>query len=116
MDRFIEFSFLIIIDKPVQKRVPNPGHDYLQAVSPKDQGAICLNFFGIDSPQAEAENTFKDKDISTKLEFTAPDERQDKLHNEGKEIPTISFMSLKSTQMTNQDSSPEENSELKASP
>ncbi|KAJ9084270.1 hypothetical protein DSO57_1026241 [Entomophthora muscae] len=92
----------------------NPGHDYLQAASLKDQEAICLCFFGIESPQAEAVNIFQDKDTSKNLGTTAPNGTQEKLPNRSKEIPTIILMSLKSILIANQDSPPDENVDLKA--
>ncbi|KAJ9066872.1 hypothetical protein DSO57_1005253 [Entomophthora muscae] len=94
----------------------NPGPSYLQVTRPKDQEAIHLYFFSIESPQAEAVNTSQDEDTSKNLEITLPIVRQNKLPNGDKVIPTISLMSLKPILVANQDSPPKENKDLKAAP
>ncbi|KAJ9063577.1 hypothetical protein DSO57_1039426 [Entomophthora muscae] len=49
------------LETQVQEEFSNPGPDYLLAASPKDQEAIFPCFFGTKPPQAEAANTFQDK-------------------------------------------------------
>ncbi|KAJ9068046.1 hypothetical protein DSO57_1032686 [Entomophthora muscae] len=64
----------------------------------------------------KAANAQEGKEISIKLATTAPDEKHNKLSNEGKVIPTTGLMSLKSILVANQDPTPEENMDLKAAP
>ncbi|KAJ9064163.1 hypothetical protein DSO57_1033263 [Entomophthora muscae] len=100
----------------VQGQDLNPGPDFPQAASPKDQWAGCLRFPGIEPPQAEIENDSLDDNTSQTLETAAQNERLNKLHNRDKEKPTISFMSLKSTLVDNQEPSLEENTGQKPAP
>ncbi|KAJ9083988.1 hypothetical protein DSO57_1028786 [Entomophthora muscae] len=93
------------LETQVQEPVLNPGPDYLKAARPKNQETNQPHFFGTESPQAEDANTSKDEDTSRNLETTAPNGRQNKFLTGGK-----------STQLTNQDSPPEKNTDLKAAP
>ncbi|KAJ9087853.1 hypothetical protein DSO57_1028934 [Entomophthora muscae] len=111
--RIANFSLL---KTRAQGRDSNSGPDLPQAASPKDQTADHPRFPAIEPPKAEAEHNFLDDNISQTLETTSPNRRSDKLPNGNKEIPTISFMSLKSVLVVNQDSSPEENTGLKPAP
>ncbi|KAJ9088331.1 hypothetical protein DSO57_1024153 [Entomophthora muscae] len=78
--------------------------------------ASCLRFSGIEPPQAEAKSNSQSKNTNTDLGVMAPKEGLDNLPNGGKEILSINFMNLKSSQVTNQGPLPEENTGLKPVP
>ncbi|KAJ9077439.1 hypothetical protein DSO57_1016745 [Entomophthora muscae] len=86
----------------------NPDPENLQATSPKDQGVAHPRILGVKPLQAEAKSDYPKDKASQTREITAPKEGLIKAPNGGKEIPTISFMSLKSTLVVNQEPSPEE--------
>ncbi|KAJ9082286.1 hypothetical protein DSO57_1006070 [Entomophthora muscae] len=96
-----------------QGRDSNSESDHPRAVSPKDQRAGCLRFSEIKPPQAEAEPNSQNVNISKNLRATAPEEGLNNLPNGGRKIPTVNLMSMKSTLVINQDSSPDENAHLK---
>ncbi|KAJ9081217.1 hypothetical protein DSO57_1017061 [Entomophthora muscae] len=98
------------------------GGDYLlesilgTATRPGDQGAACLRFSRVKPPQAEAKNDGPNDEASQTKGIIAPNEGVIKAPNGGNKIPTISSMSLKSTLVANQETSPEEDMGLWPNP
>ncbi|KAJ9053682.1 hypothetical protein DSO57_1021861 [Entomophthora muscae] len=108
-------NFLPLETQP-QGRDSNPDPDFPQTASPENQWAGCLRFLGIKPPQAEIKHDTLDDSVSQTLKTEAQNKRSIKLPNGGKEIPTISFMSLKSSLVFNQEPSLEETTGQKPSP
>ncbi|KAJ9089411.1 hypothetical protein DSO57_1013350 [Entomophthora muscae] len=86
------------LEAQAQGRDSNPDPEFLQATSPKDQGATCLRFLGLSS------------------RIIAPNKGTINIPNGGNKISTISFMSLKATPVANQDSPPGEGTGLQPNP
>ncbi|KAJ9068881.1 hypothetical protein DSO57_1024204 [Entomophthora muscae] len=94
----------------------NPGPKSPQAAGPGDQGAAFLRFPGVEPLQAEAKNDGSNGEASQTKGIIAPNEGVIKAPNGGNKIPNISFMSLKSTLVANQDPSLEEGTGLWPNP
>ncbi|KAJ9063958.1 hypothetical protein DSO57_1035464 [Entomophthora muscae] len=104
------FLYRLTIISPLETRVQgqdlNPDPEFLWATSPKDQRAACLPFPEVEPLQAEAKNDDSNNETSQTKGIIAPNEGTIKVPNGGNKIPTISFMSLKATPATNQESPP----------
>ncbi|KAJ9081620.1 hypothetical protein DSO57_1012736 [Entomophthora muscae] len=94
----------------------NPDPESPQAAGPEDQGAACLHFPGVEPLQAEAMNNYPNGKASQTKGTIAPNEGIIKTPNRGNKIPIISFMSLKSTLVANQEPSLEEDMGLWPNP
>ncbi|KAJ9066233.1 hypothetical protein DSO57_1011562 [Entomophthora muscae] len=81
----------------------NPGPGSLQAAGPMDCWAAHLCFLGIKPLQAEAPVNSQSQNTDISLTIVAPKEEPFKLPNEGRDGAYVSFMSLKSSQTTNQE-------------
>ncbi|KAJ9049408.1 hypothetical protein DSO57_1024952 [Entomophthora muscae] len=77
------------------------------AASPMDQGAAFPNFPDVKPLQAESKIDGQNGKASQTKEISMPNGGVIKTPNGGNETSTISFMSLKSTLVTNQEKSPE---------
>ncbi|KAJ9060028.1 hypothetical protein DSO57_1035223 [Entomophthora muscae] len=80
----------------------NPEPLFLQAAGPMDQGPACPCFFGIEPPQAEAPANFQSQNTCTSSTMVAPKEEPLKLPNGSRDGAYVKFMSMKSSQVTNQ--------------
>ncbi|KAJ9083427.1 hypothetical protein DSO57_1034821 [Entomophthora muscae] len=69
--------------------------------------AACSHFPEVKPPQADAKNVGPNGEASQIKEISVPNRGLIKAPNGGNRISTISFMSWKSTLVTNQESSPE---------
>ncbi|KAJ9084228.1 hypothetical protein DSO57_1026646 [Entomophthora muscae] len=94
----------------------SPDPEFLWATNPKDQRATCLRFPEVEPLQAEAKNDDSNNETSQTKGTIAPTEGKIKAPNGGNKIPTISFMSLKGTPATNQESPPRKRHEPTAQP
>ncbi|KAJ9081996.1 hypothetical protein DSO57_1008953 [Entomophthora muscae] len=83
----------------------NPDPEFLRATGPKDQGATCLRFPEVKPLQDEANNDGPNGEASQTKGISAPNGGLIKALNGGNKISTISFMSLKSTLVANQETS-----------
>ncbi|KAJ9074191.1 hypothetical protein DSO57_1008722 [Entomophthora muscae] len=81
----------------------------IKAAGPADRGAACLCFPGVKPLQAEAKNDGPNGEASQIKGIITPNGGVIKAPNGGNKIPTISFMSLKSSWVTNQVQLLEEN-------
>ncbi|KAJ9052104.1 hypothetical protein DSO57_1037513 [Entomophthora muscae] len=80
----------------------NPEPTFLRAAGPMDQGPACLRFFRIELLQAEAPAKSQSQNTCTSLTMVAPKEEPLKLPNRSRDSASVNFMSLKSSQVTNQ--------------
>ncbi|KAJ9066953.1 hypothetical protein DSO57_1004715 [Entomophthora muscae] len=85
----------------------NPKPKSPQAAGLGDKEAACLCFPGVKPLQAEAKNDGLNGEASQTNRIIATKGEVIKVPNRGNKIPTISFMSLKSTLVANQEPSPE---------
>ncbi|KAJ9070213.1 M-phase phosphoprotein 8 [Entomophthora muscae] len=83
------------LETQAQERDSNPSPGSLQAT--------CLCFLGIKPLQAEAPVNSQSHNTDTSPTIVAPKEEPLKLPNEGRDGTYVSFMSLKSSQATNQE-------------
>ncbi|KAJ9051377.1 hypothetical protein DSO57_1005085 [Entomophthora muscae] len=90
-----------------QEQDSNPDPRFPWATSPMDQRAVCLHFPEVKPLQADIKNFVPNSKTSQTKEISAPNEGLIKVPNEGNKISTISFMSMKSTLVANQEQSPE---------
>ncbi|KAJ9089951.1 hypothetical protein DSO57_1007770 [Entomophthora muscae] len=81
----------------------NPGPGSLRAAGPMDRWAACLCFLGIKPLQAEAPVNSQSQNTDASPTIVAPKEEPLKLPNEGRDDAYVSFMSLKSSQVTNKE-------------
>ncbi|KAJ9062528.1 hypothetical protein DSO57_1009873 [Entomophthora muscae] len=86
----------------------NPEPKFSRAVRPRDQGAACLCSPGVKPIQSEAKHDGPNGEASQTKGIIVPNGGVIKAPNRGEKIPTISFMSLKSILVANQEPSPEE--------
>ncbi|KAJ9048481.1 hypothetical protein DSO57_1034713 [Entomophthora muscae] len=75
---------------------------FLQATGPVDQEPACMRFFGIEPLQAEAPAKSQSQNTCTSSTMVAPKEEPLKLPNGSRDGTSVNFMSLKSSQVTNQ--------------
>ncbi|KAJ9062209.1 hypothetical protein DSO57_1013076 [Entomophthora muscae] len=80
----------------------NPGPGSLRAVGPMDCWAAHPCFLGIKPLQAEAPVNSQSQNTNISPTIVAPKEDLFELPNEGRDGAYVSFMSLKSSQATNQ--------------
>ncbi|KAJ9061584.1 hypothetical protein DSO57_1019035 [Entomophthora muscae] len=106
----IDNSFTLEIQ--AQGQDLNPDHEFLQTAGPGDQGAACPHFPGVKPLQAEANNHGPNDESSQNKGTIAPNEGVIKAPNGGNKITAISFMSLKSKLVSNQEPSLEEGTGL----
>ncbi|KAJ9064678.1 hypothetical protein DSO57_1027882 [Entomophthora muscae] len=78
----------------------NPKPTFLRATGPIDQGPACPRFFGIEPLQAEAPAKSQSQNTCTSSTMVAPKEKPLKLPNGSRDGAYVSFMSLKSSQVT----------------
>ncbi|KAJ9078036.1 hypothetical protein DSO57_1010856, partial [Entomophthora muscae] len=86
-----------------QERDSNPGPGSLRAAGPMDCWAARPCFLGIEPLQAEAHVNSRSQNTNTRPTIVVPKEKPLKLPNEGRDSAYVSFMSLKSSQATNQE-------------
>ncbi|KAJ9060608.1 hypothetical protein DSO57_1029047, partial [Entomophthora muscae] len=94
----------------------NPDPKSLQAAGPMDQGATFLHFLEAKPLQADAKNVVPNGEVSQTKGISAPNGGVIKFPNGGNKISTISFMSLKSTLVANQEPSTEGGTGLQIGP
>ncbi|KAJ9066630.1 hypothetical protein DSO57_1007704 [Entomophthora muscae] len=94
----------------------NPDPESPRATSSMDQGAACPQFPEIEPLQAEAKNDDQNVKASQTKEISAPNGGVIKAPNGGNKTSTISFMSLKSTLLANQEQSSEGGTGLQPNP
>ncbi|KAJ9059533.1 hypothetical protein DSO57_1001602 [Entomophthora muscae] len=80
----------------------NPEPTFPQAAGPMDQGPAHPRFFGIKPLQAEAPAKSQSQNTCISLTMVAPKEEPLKLPNGSRDGTSVNFMSLKSSQVTNQ--------------
>ncbi|KAJ9069671.1 hypothetical protein DSO57_1016145 [Entomophthora muscae] len=80
----------------------NPEPTFLRAAGPMDQGPARLHFFGIKPLQAEAPTKSQSQNTCISSTMVAPKEEPLKLPNGSRDGASVNFMSLKSSQITNQ--------------
>ncbi|KAJ9076643.1 hypothetical protein DSO57_1024191 [Entomophthora muscae] len=95
----IDNSFTL--ETQAQGQDSNLDPESLRAAGPENQEATCLRFPGVEPPQSEAKNDSPSDEASQTKEIIAPNGGVIKAPNEGNKIPTISFISLKSTLVAN---------------
>ncbi|KAJ9066245.1 hypothetical protein DSO57_1011572 [Entomophthora muscae] len=91
------------LETQARKQDLNPGPGSLQAARPMNRWAACLCFLGIKPLQAEAPVNSQSQNTNIGPNIVAPKEEPFKLPNEGRDGAYVSFMSLKSSQATNQE-------------
>ncbi|KAJ9048351.1 hypothetical protein DSO57_1035846 [Entomophthora muscae] len=96
------------LETRAQEQESNPGPEYPQAARPGDQGTTCQSFSGVKPPQAEAKNDGPNGEASQIKGIIAQNGGLIKAPNGSNKILTISFMSLNSTLVANQEPSLEE--------
>ncbi|KAJ9075381.1 hypothetical protein DSO57_1036684 [Entomophthora muscae] len=80
----------------------NPEPTFLQTAGPMNQGPACPCFFGIKPLQAEAPAKSQSQNTCTSSTMVAPKEEPLKLPNGSRDGASVNFISLKSSQVTNQ--------------
>ncbi|KAJ9050533.1 hypothetical protein DSO57_1013549 [Entomophthora muscae] len=80
----------------------NPEPTFPQAAGTMDQGPARLRFFGIKPLQAEAPAKSQSQNTCISSTMVAPEEEPLKLPNGSRDGASVNFMSLKSSQVTNQ--------------
>ncbi|KAJ9084038.1 hypothetical protein DSO57_1028242 [Entomophthora muscae] len=98
------------------ERDSNPGPGSLQAARPMDCWAARPCFLGIKPLQAEAPVNSQSQNTNISPTIVAPKEEPFELPNEGSDGAYVSFMSLKSSQATNQEPTQERGTVLQPSP
>ncbi|KAJ9068876.1 hypothetical protein DSO57_1024313 [Entomophthora muscae] len=91
------------LETQAQEQDSNPGPGSLRAAGPMDCWAARLCFLGIKPLQAEAPVSSQSQNTSTSPTIVVPKEEPLKLPNEGRDGTYVNFMSLKSSQATNQE-------------
>ncbi|KAJ9088808.1 hypothetical protein DSO57_1019530 [Entomophthora muscae] len=80
----------------------NPEPTFLRAAGPMDQGPARLRFFRIEPLQAEAAAKSQSQNTCISSTMVAPEEEPLELPNGSRDDASVNFMSLKSSQVTNQ--------------
>ncbi|KAJ9089896.1 hypothetical protein DSO57_1008297 [Entomophthora muscae] len=91
------------LETQAQEQDLNPDPGSPRAAGPVDRGTACLCFFGIKPLQAEAPAKPQSQNTSTSSTMVAPKEEPLKLPNGGRDDAYVNFMSLKASQVTNQE-------------
>ncbi|KAJ9048384.1 hypothetical protein DSO57_1035562 [Entomophthora muscae] len=104
-----------VVPNQVQEQGSNPGLDYLWATRPKDQEDIHTQFLGLSPLELRPQTLLRMKMPAKNLKPRHPI-KDKKLPNGVKVILTTSLMNLKPILAANQDSPPEKNADMKASP
>ncbi|KAJ9052890.1 hypothetical protein DSO57_1029590 [Entomophthora muscae] len=104
------------LETQARERDLSPGPGFLRTAGPVDCWAARLCFLGIKPLQAEAPVNSQSQNTDTSPTIVAPKEEPLELTNEGRDGAYVCFMSLKSSQATNQEPTQERGTGPRPSP